>query len=250
MQVLVVEDEKAASRNVVRLVEKFLPEATILPVLESKSAAVGFLKENRGVDLIFLDIRLSDALSFEIFEEVSVSTPIIFITAYDQYAIKAFELESIDYLLKPIDEQKFERSIQRFKNRTGTIINAKILDQLRQIDSGSNYKSKYLIRKASTLVSINVEDIAYFYREGTVNLVTNQGETFPTNFNLDALEAELDPKKFYRLNRQFLVQDSSISMVHDFFKSKLKVDLKPEIEIDVIVSQEKAPFFKKWLNGE
>jgi two-component system response regulator LytT len=252
MKIFIIEDEQPAGERLKKMVLDLLPDAVIPEIPVSISSAVKWLKTNPAPDLILMDIHLSDGPSFEIFNEVQVASPIIFITAYDQYALDAFKLNSIDYLLKPVKKEELQRSIEKYQKLTN--FNASQISELLK-QMGSNKGSKELqkriiIRYGDTIKMVEIADVAYFYTEDKINfLCTKDNLRYPIDQNLDELENIIDPAIFFRINRQFIVNISAIDKMLAWSKSRVKIILKPSIEIETIVSTERSPHFKEWLTG-
>ena len=248
MQVIIIEDEQLAQENLEQLLLKIDNNIEVIARLESIRASVKWLMSNK-CDLIFLDIHLSDGNSFNIFDQIEVKTPIIFTTAYDQYAIKAFKFNSIDYLLKPINQYDLALSIQKFKelyDHQNLPDYKSILNLLKQPDK---YQERFLVNAGQKLKSIKTLDIAYFYVQNeAVFICTEDNKHYDINYTLDKLEMLLDPKTFFRINRQFIVNIESVIQMHIVSKSRLKLDLKPNYSEDVIVSFNNVHNFKHWLN--
>lgn len=252
MKVVIIEDEAPAARRLQKLLVEQEQDVEVLAKLDSVSSAIEWFKAGNVVDLIFMDIQLSDGLSFEIFDTITPKSPIVFTTAFDDYAIKAFKVNSIDYLLKPIDKEELKSALNKFKNLNNTAneINIDFLDVLKEFKSGNaQYKSRFLVKLGHKFIPVPVSDIAYFYAESkSVYLVSNEGNKYIIDYSLDQLENELDPNKFTRANRQYMLTEGSIDSIHTSFGSKLKVYIKPNAGIDAItVSKEKASSFKQWL---
>lgn len=249
VKVVIVEDEKIAARNLEKLILRIDPEIQILAELASVHKATLWFSENKA-DLIFMDIQLADGLSFKIFENVTINVPVIFTTAYDQYAIKAFKTNGIDYLLKPIDANELETALRKFRNfslvRSDYYSLREILGHIREVPE---YKQRFMIQTGRSIRSIPTDEIAYFYfTEKTVYLCTHDGRHFPLEYSLDKLEELLDPDIFFRINRRILVSIESINKIYSMSKSRIKLELKPEFEDDVLVSFNKTPAFRSWLN--
>lgn len=251
MNVLIIEDEKLAADKLEQSLLEIDPEIQVLAKLGSVKESVSWLMKHTA-DLIFLDIQLSDGISFSIFDQVSTLTPIIFTTAYDQYAIKSFQLNSIAYLLKPIRKADLADSLQKLK----TLQSAYKIDfesllahlQGREPD----YKKRFLIQIGEKIKSIEVSEIAYFYSlEKGIYLRTFQGHSYPVEFTLDKLEAVVNPAIFFRINRKYLVNLDSIANMTAYSKGRIKLELKPKAddEFDSIVSIDRSASFKKWLNS-
>jgi len=255
MNILIIEDEALAARRLKTMVAAFDPSFEVMDILNSISSAVKWLQENPSPDLILMDIELVDGQSFEIFKQVEVKSPVIFTTAYDEYALKAFKVNSIDYLLKPVKEEELRASIRKFhdlKNRFGETTVGKIniqnlLHELK-LAPGNNYRDRFLIKSGDRFFPVEIDEVAYFFTKEKANFIkTHDNREFMVDYTLDDLEKAVNPKKFFRANRQFLVEHKSVTKMHLWFNSKLKVELKPKAEEDVIVSRTKAAEFRQWL---
>ncbi len=244
IKVVIIEDEKPAARRLQRLLAKEGIQAGIL--LHSVAEAAAWFKQNPVPDLIFADIRLSDGLSFEIFERVPVQSAIIFTTAYDQYAIRAFKLNSIDYLLKPVKQDDLRFALDKFHHTINK--NVDIQKLINKLKSGENYKKRFGVQYGVHLQSIPAEEIAYFYSQNkTTWLVTHTGEEFIYDQPLEALEKQLCPDDFFRINRQFILSPKAIKDIVQYTNSRLKIFLQPGIQTEVIVARERVKDFKRWL---
>ncbi|PHR30311.1 MAG: DNA-binding response regulator [Fluviicola sp.] len=250
MNVLIIEDEESAFENLKRILLETDKSITVVSWLQSVEQSIKWFRSNNSPDLIFLDIHLSDDLSFKIFESVQVSCPIIFTTAYDEFALKAFELNSIDYLLKPITNKNIEKSIAKYhssKELSAQPYN-KLIQDLKILSTNPTYKERFLINKGDELIIIATSDISYFYKENTMNIVLMNGDHYPIHFTLDELTALLNPTQFYRINRQMIISVDAISKITLWFKGKLKLQLTPEFDGNVYVSREKSTDFKSWMD--
>ena len=249
MRVLIIEDEEPAAERLESLLLEANPQIQVLAHLDSVESSVEYLQKESIPDLIFLDIQLADGLSFEIFDSVTVETPIIFTTAYDQYAIQAFQVNSIDYLLKPIAPESLHKSLSKYQKWQGQAP----LPDLRGLIQAlrpQQYQERFLIRVGDQLKYVSIGEVAYFMAESRlVLLVTNQGRQFPVDYKIEDLESMVDPRSFYRLNRKFLARLESIQKIHTYFNSRLKIDLQPAPDVEVIISREKVNGFKQWLNS-
>jgi DNA-binding LytR/AlgR family response regulator len=255
MKVLIIEDEAPAYRRLNKLLEENHPNLEVVEVIDSISEAIKWINNHQSPDLIFSDIQLSDGLSFDIYREVKLACPIIFTTAYDEYMLEAFQSKGIDYLLKPIEKEELARSIQKYEDLKKQFSVAEnesgnLQDLLRQIQSRSNnYKDRFLVKLGARWQPLPVEEIAYFcFRAGSTEVFTIKGKSYPLDPSLDELESQVDPKHFFRVNRQFLAHVRSIQQIHQHFKGRLKVQLHPNPQIDVLVSRERARSFKNWLS--
>jgi DNA-binding LytR/AlgR family response regulator len=255
MKTIIIEDEYPAAERLGQLLGKLDAPVEVLTVQQSVSGAVHWLTGNPPPDLIFSDIQLSDGLSFQIFDAVPVSSPIVFTTSYDEYAIKAFKVKSIDYLLKPIKLPELQGAVRKFREMQPS---ARAGDYALKIESlldslpvpGKKYKNRFLVKQGEQLLPVSREEIAYFFASnGLVCLVRHDGRQFIVDYTLEELEGLLEPTHFFRLNRQFIATLPSIAGIHTYFNGKLKLDLQPRMAGEVIVSREKVPAFKEWIEG-
>ncbi len=251
MKALIIEDESLAAEKLEKMLHEVDPSITVLGKLGSISDAVRWLMQN-SADIIFLDIQLSDGISFSIFDQVAVNTPVIFTTAYDQYAVKAFRLNSIAYLLKPIRKSDLAESLTKYRTlRSAFSIDFDMLmTQLQGRDAG--YKKRFMIQVGEKIRKIEVQEIAFFYvLEKGVYLTTYQGNSYPVEFTIERLEGLLDPARFFRINRGYLVSIESISNMTAWSRGRIKLELKPKAgnEFDTIVSIDRSAAFRRWLNA-
>ena len=253
IKVLIIEDEEAASRRLNKLIAELMPQATVAGTIASIASAVQWLQQNGQPDLMFADIHLADGSSFEIFKLVKVECPIIFITAYDQYALQAFQTNSIHYLLKPI-KRRPEKAIERFEkfmrlHKNPESIFEKVLSMIKQPEA--SYKERFIIRFGEHIKTIETRDIAWFYTENKANFaVMKDAKRYPIDHNLDELESMVNPKQFFRINRQFIISYGSIAEMVSYSKSRVFIKLNPPSKIETIVSTERSASFKSWLAGE
>lgn len=250
MRVIIIEDEKPSARRLQRMLQALDIKAETL--LHSVEESVEWFKTNEHPDLIFLDIQLSDGLSFEIFDAVEVQSAIIFTTAYDEYALQAFKLNSIDYLLKPIDVDDLEAAVSKFKMRLPKKQNVTLdfndIKKLLINPIEREYKKRFSVKVGQHLKLINIDDIECFYSQnkGTY-LYTNEGRNYLLDTSLDQLEQELEPQTFFRINRKFFVNIQAIKDMISYTNSRLQIKLKTYAEQDVIVARERVKDFKFWL---
>lgn len=253
MKALIIEDESFAADRLEKLTNLCDPSIEIVARLESVTESVEWLSNNTHPDLIFLDIHLEDGLSFKIFEKVKVESPIIFTTAFDEYAIKAFKLKSIDYLLKPITQEDLSRAIEKYKNWGGGGKKLVDVNELYEIITNKNVstRERFSVVVGQKIKSIEVKDIAYFFSTSGITFVVMKSKNqYSLDQSLDSLISELDPKSFFRVNRQYLIGLHAIENVHIFPKSRLKIDLNPPTaEGGIFVSIDKVVEFKKWIDG-
>jgi len=250
MKVLIIEDESRAASRIEKQLLSIDSSIEIVSVLESVKEAIPFLK-TASLDLIFSDIQLADGLSFEIYKEVELNCPIIFTTAYDQYAIEAFDTNGIDYLLKPIDIERLEKSLAKFKQLNHSATKVDIQSLLNQFKPETkNYKSRFMIKVGEKIKTIKVEDVNAFYSEhkGTY-LLTNAGRNYVLDSPLEHVASQLDPKTFFKISRKIVVNINAISEIIAHSNSRLKLKI-PHLELDeVIVAREKVNDFKAWIGG-
>ena len=258
MKVLIIEDEPFAQQELKRLLEAIDGEIDVVDMLDSIEDTVEWLKKNKSPELIFLDIQLADGLSFDIFKQTEVNSPVIFTTAYDQYAIKAFELNSIDYLLKPIEKTKLQKALHKFQrmiNQLGKNVSHEITLSKKQLDSileltRKDFKSRFITKSGNLIKHIHTSNIAYFFAEdNVVFLITRTGERYIIDNSIEEINNIIDPKSFFRLNRAFITHIDSIHKVHKYLNSRLKLELIPKCEKEVIISRKRVPDFLEWLEG-
>jgi DNA-binding LytR/AlgR family response regulator len=250
MKVLIIEDETAAAKNLRSVLKSVTPDAQIIETIDTVVDAVEWFQTNPAPDLIFMDIHLSDGESFKIFEKVEVSAPVIFTTAYDQYALKAFQTSGIDYLLKPIQEEEVRRAVDKWRLLTGADKN----DYKQKVDTliseQQTDRQSFLVRFRDKLIPVSQSDIAYCYTsEEKVYAFGYNGERYPMEHTLEALQGMLSAKKFYRANRQFIISRDAVVDVSVWFGSRLSVNLKVEIPEKIIVPKARVPEFKLWLKS-
>jgi two-component system, LytTR family, response regulator LytT len=249
LKIAIIEDEKITAINLEKMILKLEPGARILATLASVKQAREWLSSNQP-DLIFMDIELGDGQSFDLFENLSIKAPVIFTTAYDQFAIKAFKANGIDYLLKPIDESELEAALHKFRNLINTGFDPALLKELfSSAQQKKDYKQRFMIQAGSRIRSIPVTDVAYFYfLEKAVFICTFENRRYPAEFSLDKLEEVVNPIDFFRINRKMIVSIKSIYTIYTLSKSRIKLELRPDFDEEVLVSFNKAPAFREWLN--
>ena len=250
MKILIVEDESINASRLKRLLEELEPHCQILGIIDTVVDTVAWLRSNPCPDLITMDIRLADGLSFSIFDEVEITCPVIFTTAYDEYAIRAFKVNSIDYLMKPIEKTELEHALTKFKSLTKTDSNTNnIAGILKELIHKPVYRLRFLVTYRDGYKSVDVADIDFVYSEfKTSNLFLKSGVIISIPQTMEELEQELDHNIFFRANRQFFIRAESIKSIANYFNAKLKIQLKLDPEREVIISREKAPFFKQWMD--
>ena len=254
MKALIIEDEPHARKELIRLLTASGKEIQVQQEIDSIEEAIEWFRSNPEPDVVFLDIQLADGISFEIFKEIEISAPVIFTTAYDEYAIRAFELNSIDYLLKPVTPEALNKALEKLEKihqrpqATVPSISASQLDQLLKL-KGTEYKSRFLVRLGDQFYHINTQDVAYFMAEdNVVFLINSTGKRYIIDFTLEELEKKLDPKNFFRLNRAYLANVTSIKKVSKYFNSRLAIELQPSAEEKVILSRVRTVDFMKWMD--
>jgi DNA-binding LytR/AlgR family response regulator len=254
MKILIVEDEPLAAAQLAANIAVLKPVAQIMAVCDTVKSAVNWLKNNPAPDLSFFDIQLGDGLSFEIFEQVDFRQPVIFITAFNQYAIQAFKVNSIDYLLKPIDRNDLERALTKYENLSQSKTSAISTQALEEIISSlkkKNYKERFLVKVGTHLRVVETPDILYFYslQKGTY-LKLNDGKDYLLDYSLEQVEELIDPSAFFRINRKYLVSLKSITDVISYSNSRLKLKVQNPIDDEFLVAREKVKEFKEWLEGK
>jgi len=247
MKAIIIEDEKPAAEKLQKALMKCDASIQVTAVLGSVQSAITWFKQNSQPELLFMDIELTDGLSFKIFEQVSINCPIIFTTAYDEYWQEAFEHNSIDYLLKPIRQdkleialKKYEKLKQHFASNYGQLLNWQ--------QNNQEHKKRFLVKRGTDYISVKTSDIAYFYAaQKLVCLVDSSAQKFILDLSLSDLEKQLDPSQFYRVNRKYLVNLNAIKKIKTYPKSKLQLDIQPAPSEEIIISQENAAAFKAWM---
>ena len=253
MNIFIVEDETPAANKLKSMLLKLYPEINIVGVCDSIESSVNFLSKQIKPDLIFMDIQLADGLSFDIFQQINLTTPVIFTTAFDQYTLKAFKVNSIDYLLKPIDENELKQAVEKYKELQGknNSISQEHILALLQDFTKPKHRQRLMTKRGNQYIHLKTETIAYIIADaklcfavemnGTKNILEN---------NLTQLEDQLDPSRFFRTNRHLLVNIDAIKKVHTWLGSRLKLELNINTNIDTIVSRERVNEFKEWYGGE
>ena len=253
LKVLIFEDESLSAEHLVNLIRRYDSSIELLGIIESIKQGIDWFSKNQHPDLLLMDIHLSDGSCFDLFKQVKLETPVIFTTAFNEYAIQAFKLNSIDYLLKPIDFQDLHLAFEKFRKQhkphlpNPELLYEQIYSKLLQ---PNQYKKRLLVKVGEQLKQVLVEDVAYFlFDEGMCWAVTFAKNRLPVDYSLDELEQMLDPKQFFRINRKFIVNPNSIEKIHTYFNNRLKLQLRPDPETEVLVSRERVADFKNWLNS-
>jgi DNA-binding LytR/AlgR family response regulator len=254
MKVLIVEDEPLGVERLCKHLKSIDPAIDVVGSTASIAASVEWLSAYEQPDIILMDIELSDGQSFDIFNQVEVKSAVIFTTSYDEYALKAFKVNSIDYLLKPVKQEELKASLdkyQRYKEKFAAqpaIDIQAVVRELKMQQQQSPWRTRFLVKKGQRLVSVETYDIAYFFADGRlIYFKTKSNAKYVVDYTMDELEHMLDGHKFYRANRGFIVSIHSIAQIHNYFNGKLKIELYPETEKEVLISRDKAGEFKEWM---
>lgn len=253
MKVLIVEDEEPAVKRLVRMLQEIKPELVVQEVIDNVEDAVQWLSKHRNAppDLIFMDIQLADDNSFEIFKKVDVRSPVIFVTAYDQYALQAFKVNSIDYLLKPIKKEELSLALEKFRKQSSGNQIAQLIDYLAVNTPNTHFVNRFLVQVGQQYKTIPVTDVAYFYtQDKIIFLVAKDSKRYAIDYHLDKLEHLLDPNRFFRINRQYIISIDSIDKMTTYPKSRVRLELTPPAQDETVTSTERSSDFKKWLAGQ
>ncbi|MFQ3180885.1 MAG: two-component system LytT family response regulator [Polaribacter sp.] len=249
MNIVLIEDEHLAAEKLERYLLKYNSEIKVLTILSSISDAVNWFQNNANYDVVFMDIQLTDGLSFEIFSQIKINKPVIFTTAFDEYAVDAFKVNSIDYVLKPITFTDISKAMNKLKLMQN-IFSSETVSNVLEMVHQKKEKDRFLVRLGNHIYSIKTAEISLFYAEGrTVYLVTNENKKFIIDFKLEDLNNVLKSTSFFRVNRSFIVNINAIKDVIVYSNSRLKITSKATIEKEIIVSREKVNIFKTWLEG-
>ncbi len=252
MKALLIEDENFAVQQVVSLLREAAPEMAVIDILDSIESTVEWFGDHDPPDLIFMDVHLADGSCFEIFSHIEITCPVVFITAYDQYALEAFRVNGLDYLLKPLKKKDLERSLERFYQMRSKKSPSLDYDRIAQeiLQQSGHRQKRLLIRYGQKITIIDISDIAYFYAESKGTFIcTFNKRHFPADQNLEQLLQILPPDEFYRVNRKIIVNIRAISSMTAYSRSRVKLNLDPPFDQHIIVSTEKTPGFKSWLTG-
>jgi len=257
MKVFIIEDEELAVKKLRKTLESVDDTAEVVGVAESIKSSVNWLQNNPPPDLILMDIELSDGQSFEIFDKVQVKSTVIFTTSYDEYALKAFKVNSIDYLLKPVQKEDLKAALEKLQsmkeiygrqNGSASLNLENLVKELQQKLQPREFRKRFLVKHAQKLVSVDIEEIAYFYSDGRLNFFkTYDNRKFVVDYTMDELEEMLDPVRYFRISRSFYVSINSIDQIHDYFGNRLLLHLKPAVDKEAIISREKVTDFKLWM---
>jgi two-component system, LytTR family, response regulator len=254
MNILIVEDEELAVKKIKKTLAAVDETAVVQGETDSIETTVQWLEENAAPDLILMDIELADGQSFEIFKLIEVKSPVIFTTSYDEFALKAFKVNSIDYLLKPVQKEELEAALNKYKklkenkSSSSDVSMDELVRQLQQKLQPKEYRKRFLVKHGQRLVSIDVNDIAYFFADGRLNFfITHDNKKYVVDYTMDELEDMIDPKNFFRISRSFYVSVNSIEKIDDYFGNRLILGLKPVNSKEALVSREKVTEFKTWM---
>jgi two-component system response regulator LytT len=258
MNILIVEDEDLAVKKIQKTLSAVDSEAVITGITDSIKSTVEWLQQHPQPDLILMDIELADGQSFEIFNLVEVKSPVVFTTSYDEYALKAFKVNSIDYLLKPVQKEELQNALNKYKkikdNYTPKTEENKdlsldsLVKELQRKLQPKEFRKRFLVKHAQKLVSIEIDEIAYFFSDGRLNFFkTTDNRKFVVDYTMDELEDMLDPEQYFRISRSFYVSVGSIDKIDDYFGNRLILQLKPAVDKEALVSREKVTDFKKWM---
>lgn len=251
MKILIVEDEDLAVKKLMRTLASVDNSLEVAGVTDSISGTVEWLQNNDAPDLILMDIELADGQSFAIFDLVKVTSPVIFTTSYNEYALKAFKVNSIDYLLKPVEPEDLDIALKKFRSlrssNTSMAIQS-LVEELQQKLAPKAYRKRFLVKNGQKLVSIDIQDISYFYSDGRINLFkTKNNRKFIVDYTMDELEEMLDPQDYFRVSRSFYISVPSVEKIDDYFGNRLILQLLPPADKEVVVSREKVMAFKRWM---
>jgi two-component system, LytTR family, response regulator LytT len=256
MKIFIVEDEDLAVKKLKKTLQSVDEEATVVGEADSIKSSVEWLQSNPAPDLILMDIELADGQSFEIFNQIKVQSPVIFVTSYDEYALKAFKVNSIDYLLKPVQKEDLQAALEKYRqmknlykeSQSPQISMDALVKELQQKLNIKEYRKRFLVKHGQKLVSIETDDISYFFSDGRLNFFkTNDNRKFVVDYTMDELSDMLDPDKYFRISRSYFISVNSVDQIHDYFGNRLLLHLKPASEKEAIVSREKVSDFKDWL---
>jgi two-component system, LytTR family, response regulator LytT len=252
MNIFIIEDEDLAVKKLVKILEGLNRSIVVVGTADSIVGSVEWLQNNPAPDLVLMDIELADGQSFEIFNQIEVNSPVIFTTSYDEYALKAFKVNSVDYLLKPIQQEELAAALDKFSKtqiQTKPAINLdNLIESLHEKLQPKTYRKRFLVKHANKLLSVEVEEIAYFYSDGRVNFFkTKDNKRIIVDYTLDELENMLDPEQFFRISRSFFVSIPAVDKIDEYFGNRLLLGLKPASDKEALVSREKVSEFKRWM---
>ena len=250
MRVIIIEDEIPAANRLSRMLQNISDELEVVKKLDSIESSVKYFQSSDDIDLVFMDIQLADGLSFDIFQKANLKAPVIFTTAFDQYTLKAFKVNSIDYLLKPIDEKELEQAVEKYRtlyDKKEDGFSEKILKLVREM-SINKYRERLLIKRGQQLSYLKIESTAYCFADGKLCYAVDfNSNKYLLESNLSQLEEQLRPNQFYRINRHLLINIEAISKVHTWIGGRLKLEILPSAKANTVVSRERVNGFKDWL---
>lgn len=251
MNILIVEDEELAVKKLRKTLEGVEPGAVVAGVTDSIRTTVEWLSMHPQPDLILMDIELADGQSFEIFNLTEVKSPVIFTTSYDEYALRAFKVNSVDYLLKPVQKEELEAALAKYRRMNNAVKPLSLDNLVKELQDKlqpKQFRKRFLVKHAQKLVSIETDEIAYFYSDGRINFFkTADNRKFVVDYTMDELEEMLDPEKYFRISRSFYVSINSVDRIEDYFGNRLILGLHPAVDKEALVSREKVTDFKKWM---
>ena len=252
MRYLIIEDEPLAQEELVRMLKALDPNFVLLASIDSVKQSIEWFNNNEQPDIVFMDIHLSDNICFEIFNKVEITAPVIFTTAYDQYAIEAFKTNGIAYLLKPIEEDELIAALKKFRTLTNTNIElSSIHSHIQQLSTLNSYKERVLAKVGDNYQHVAMQDVAYFYSEDHYTFVaTKDKQRYIINYTLDTLVEQINPQQFFRISRQFIVNINAINNISKHFNGRLKITVNPSFSEDIYVSRNRVQTFLAWLDGE
>lgn len=252
MNVLIIEDEELAVKKLIKTLESIDTNIRVLANTDSILSSVEWLEKNPAPDLILMDIELADGQSFEIFKKTTVHSPVIFTTSYDEHALKAFKVNSVDYLLKPIQKDELKAALEKFQRTIQSDVSTlninNLFNELEARLKPKEYRKRFLVKMGQKLNSVETKDIAYFYSDDRINLFkTYDNKKFIVDYTMDELETMLDPDHYFRISRSFYVSINSIEKIEDYFGNRLILNLNPIVDKQALVSRERVSDFKKWM---
>ena len=253
MKILIIEDEELAVKKLHKMLIGLDKDIEVIANLDCIESSVEWLQNNEAPDLIMMDIELLDGQSFEIFNRVKVKSPVIFTTSYDEYALKAFKVNSVDYLLKPIQKEDLAAALDKYKKMFVAAAPAPInmdllVKELQQKLQPKEFRKRFLVKNVQKLVSVETDEIAYFYSDGRLNFFkTYDNKKYVVDYTMDELDEMLDPERYFRISRSFYVSINSVDQINDYFGNRLILTLKPAVDKEALVIREKVTEFKKWL---
>ncbi|MCB0706065.1 MAG: response regulator transcription factor [Saprospiraceae bacterium] len=252
MRILLIEDEYHAVKYLSSLLRLELPSGEIVGQVDSVEEAILWIQSNPAPDLAFVDVQLADGLSFEIFNQIPVPFPVIFTTAYDEFTLEAFKVNSVDYLLKPVAKEELRRALDKFdrlyQTKNGTETN-RLANLVKQMLKPDTFRQRFLLKNGKDYAVLHAPDIAFIFSEDSLTFaIDRQGKRYILDHTIENLEKEFDPTCFYRINRKMIVQVQAVRKIHGYFNHRLKLDLHPSTQIEAIVSRERVRGFKEWLD--